>query len=163
MDLLGKHKISLANVRSMAIQCYALDVAAFPLLQGGTHTDRGGKTKEAYEELFTAQLLAFAIALRTKFYQGLDHKTTVRYIQAAGFLFKNNSCGEKTLAFSIKDVCDKIIHADTISRYLELGISKPSTSFCGKDSRDNSTWECAISVTLFVEGVLEWLQDVEEA
>ena len=162
MNLLGTHKVSFSTVRSLAVQCYALDAAAYLLLLDSTHTDKSGKTKATYEELFTGQLLALAIALRTKCYQGLDHKNTVRYVSAAGLLYKYNNCCEETLNFSIKDVCDKIIHADTVSRYLEPGVPHPTTTFCGKDNRDKSTWEFSMSVTLFVEGVLEWLQDAEK-
>lgn len=158
MDLLGTHKVSFDTIRSLAVQCYALDAAAYPLLLEGTHTDMSGKTKAAYEELFTGQLLALAIALRIKFYQGFNHKNTVRYVSAAGLLYKDN--GKETLNFSIKDVCDKIIHADGVNRYLEPGISRPTTTLCGKE-RDKS-WELSMSVTLFVEGVLEWLQDADE-
>lgn len=160
MELLGIYKISFDTLRSAAIQCYALDTAAYPLLLDSTHACKTGKTQSIYEELFTEQLLAFAIALRTKFYQGLDYKNTASYISAAGLLYKYKNNTEETITFSVKDICDKIIHANKISRTLEPGISLPTTTFHGCDI-DKSKWELSISVTLFMEGVLSWLQDIE--
>ena len=80
MRLHGTHKVSLDSVRIMAINCYALDLAAYPLFMDGTHSDKEGKTMAVYEELLTSQLLALAIALRTKFYQGADPQETIKYV-----------------------------------------------------------------------------------
>lgn len=161
MKLLSHHKVSFDLLRSLAIQCHALDISAYHLLADSTHSDKDGKTKATYEELFTSQLLSLAIALRTKFYQGLDHKSTTVYVSHCGLLYKYKQKQEETLNFSIKDVCDKIIHADEVSRYLENGVEKPTTTLQGKDNRDKSKWELSMSVSLFAEGVLNWVRDVE--
>lgn len=160
MELLGTHKVSFEAVRSLAIQCHALDLSAYHLLLDSTHTDKDGKTKVAYEEIFTNQLLALAIAVRTKFYQGIPHKTTSRYVQHCGFLYRNDKGNEESLLFSIKDVCDKIIHAEAISRQLEQGVEKPTTTLRGR--YDKMEWELSLSISLFTEGVLNWVQDVEQ-
>ena len=162
MELLGTHKVSFESVRALAVQCHALDIAAYHLLSDSTHEDKSGKTKTTYEELFTFQLLALAIALRTKFYQGENHKATVRYVSHCGFLsnYKNNA--ENPLEFSFKDVCDKIIHASTVSRHLERGVQKPTTTLRGQAQGNKFEWELSISVSLFAEAVLNWVQDVEE-
>jgi hypothetical protein len=119
----------------MAINCYALDLAAYPLFMDGTHSDKDGKTMAVYEELLTSQLLALAIALRTKFYQGADPQETVNYVLPAGLLYKFKNDDEENTIFSIKDVCDKIIHADTIYRDLEKGDPKPVTILSGKHGK----------------------------
>lgn len=160
MELLGTHKVSFESVRALAVQCHALDIAAYHLLSDSTHEDKSGKTKTTYEDMFTFQLLALAIALRTKFYQGANHEATVRYVSHCGFLFKYKNNAEESRAFSFKDVCDKIIHASTVSRYLERGVQKPTTTFRGAQGK--SEWELSISVSLFAEAVLNWVQDVEE-
>lgn len=159
MKLLGTHKVSFETVRSLAIQCHALDLSAYHLLLDSTHADSDGKTKAAYEELFTNQLLALAIAIRTKFYQGIPHKTTSRYVQHCGFLYKHDKSTEESLLFSIKDVCDKIIHAEAISRQLEQGVEKPTTTLRGR--HDKAEWELSLSMSLFTEGVLNWVQDAQ--
>ena len=162
MELLGTHKVSFESVRALAVQCHALDIAAYHLLFDSTHEDKSGKTKATYEELFTSQLLALAIALRTKFYQGENHEATVRYTSHCGFLSKYKNNAEESLGFSFKDVCDKIIHASTVSRHLEHGVQKPTTTLRGRAQDNKSEWELSISVSLFAEAVLNWVQDVEK-
>ena len=162
MELLGTHKVTFEEIRSLAIQCHALDISAYHLFVDSTHEDNSEKTKSAYHDLMTRKLLGLAIALRTKFYQGLDHEGTIPYVAACGLMYKHKKDIEENVAFSMKDVCDKIIHADSVSRYMEKGVEKPTTALRGKDNRDKSEWELSMSVSLFAEGVLNWVQDIEE-
>jgi len=162
MELLGTHKVTFGQLRLLAIQCHALDISAYHLLLDSTHTDGVEKTQEIFEELFTSQLLSLAIALRTKFNQGLDHKATVPYMSCCGLLYKYKKNGkEETINFSMKDVCDKIIHAERISRQLETGVQKPTTSLLGTNNRDKSNWELSMSLSLFSEAVLNWIHSVD--
>lgn len=161
MDLFGTHKVTFEVVRSLAIQCHALDISAYHLFVDSTHSDKGDKTKATYEELMTSQLLALAIALRTKFYQGFDHKNTIPYVSPSSLLYKYKKNTQETLEFSMKDVCDKIIHADRVLRHMDDGVEKPTTTLRGKDNRDKSEWELSMSVSLFAEAVLNWAQDVD--
>src|SRR5438445_12221116 len=103
MELLGTHKVTFEVLRSMAIQCLPLDISAYHLFAGSTHSDNGDKTKVTYRELFTNQLRSLAIALRTKFYQGLDHESTVPYVSHCGLLYKYRQNAEETISFSMKD------------------------------------------------------------
>lgn len=162
MELLGTHKVTFEEIRSLAIQCHGLDISAYHLFVDSTHEDKSEKTKSTYQDLFTRQLLGLAIALRTKFYQGLDHEGTVRYVGPCSLMYKHKKNVEQNAKFSMKDVCDKIIHADSISRHMEKGVEKPTTTLWGKDNRDKSEWELSMSVSLFAEAVLNWAQDVEE-
>lgn len=161
MELLGTHKVTFDLLRSIAIECHALDVAAYHLFVDSTHSDGIEKTKAAYEELMTSLLLNLAISMRTKFYQGLDHRTTIPFVSHCGFLFKYAGNQEETVNFSIKDVCDKIIHADSVSRHMEPELRHPTTSFRGIDHRNKSTWELSMSVSLFAEAVLNWIHHTE--
>lgn len=161
MELLGTHKVTFDHIRSLAIQCHALDITAYHLFMDSTHEDKSKKTMSTYQDLMTEKLLGLAIALRTKFYQGLDHNETVRYVGPCGLMFKHEGNVEKNVAFSMKDVCDKVIHADNVSRHLEDGVEKPTTSLQGQQA--GTEWELSMSVSLFAEAVLNWVQDVEEA
>ncbi len=163
MELLGTHKISFDLLRSLAIQCHGLDISAYHLFIDSTNSDTDGKAKSIYEELFTSQLLSLAIALRTKFYLGLDYKSTIPYVSHCAFLYEYKSDSEEPLNFSMKDICDKIIHADNIFRPMESGVEKPTTILRGKDKRNKSDWELSISVSLFAEAVLNWVRDIESA
>jgi hypothetical protein len=159
MDLFGTHRVSLAQVRRMAVRCYALEMAAHPLLLNGTHDDPSGATKAAYEELFTEELLALAIALRTKLYQGLDPSSSARFINPCGFLYRFGKHGESTDLFTVKDVCDKIIHASTVQKYLEADVPEPTIVLEG--TQNHVRWQLSFSVSLFIEGLLNWLDTLE--
>ena len=41
----GELRVSLDSVRELAIECHALDVAAYPLLWDSTHDDKAARTK----------------------------------------------------------------------------------------------------------------------
>lgn len=70
---------------------------------------------------------------------------------------------EETVNFSMKDVCDKGIHVDSVLGHMEDGVENPTTTLRGKDIRDKSEWELSMAVSLFAEEILNWAQDVEEA
>ena len=161
MQLLGTHRVSFSHVRRQALRCYALDVAAEPLLLNGTHVDAGGKTRAEYEELYSTEILSLAIALRTLFYQGVDPKSSTHFVSASGFLDRYNAMAEETVPFTVKDVCDKIIHATAISKHLEKGVANSTTMLDGKEARGMS-WQLSFSVTLFIEGLLEWLNTLDK-
>ena len=135
MQLLGTHRVSLSHVRRQALRCYALDVAAEPLLLNGTHEDRDGRTKAEYEELYSTEILALAIAIRTLFYQGADPQGTTKFVSASGFLDRYNSIAEQTVPFTVKDVCDKIIHATSIWKTLKEGAENSTTTLDGQEAR----------------------------
>jgi len=154
------HVSSFEAVRALAIQCHALDLSGAELLFASTHVDRGEKTKSAYLEQFTGLLLRLAIALRTKFYQGYDDRSTVPYVAHCGSLFTYGQANEESVEFSMKDVCDKIIHAVTFEKDLEAEIEKAPTTLCGK-TPEGVEWELSVFVGLFAEAVLNWARDME--
>ena len=160
MKILGSHTASFASVRALAVHCHALDLSASELFFASTHVDKDEKTKAAYEEQFTSLLLSLAIALRTKFYQGYNHRATIPYVSHCGFLFNCGDLTEQSVEFSMKDVCDKIIHALSIEKDLGGEMENAATTLCGKGA-DGAEWELSISVRLFAEAVLNWLRDVE--
>lgn len=141
--------------RGLAIECNAFYSAAYGLFLDGTHDDSGGKTQKVCQELFAGKVLQLAITLRTLFYQGIDPKPTSRYIMHGGFLdlWRDGEPFE-TVDFNVKDVCDKIIHAKEVSRFLEKDVPNPVTFLRGTYNGKN--WEQSISITLFTEGILNW-------
>lgn len=156
MDLFGTHKISLGAIRRLAVECHALDVSAVRLLIDTTVDDPAG-LRSTYEELFSEKLLSLAVALRTKFYQGIASAGTEKFVSHSAFLLVTDR--ELIKPFTIKDVCDKIIHAESIDRPLDDGTAQPITQVRGK--QQSVTWVLHISTGLFCEGVLNWLSSIE--
>lgn len=158
MEIFGNHRISFEAIRRLAIECHALDTAAVQLLIDTT-IDNRDLVLAPYEELFSEKLLSLAIALRTKFYQGVPHSTTGRFVSHSGFLLITEN--EEIKAFTIKDICDKIIHANTVSRPLDDGTAQPITQIRGV--RNGIPWALHISTSLFCEGVLNWIASIDLA
>lgn len=160
MNVLGTHKVSWDSVRRLAVECHALDSAAFPLLSDSILDDKAGKTRATYEELFTEKLLTLAIALRTKFYQGIDAAETARYSLDCGLLYRiEGEVDQGPVEFNFKDVCDKIIHADSVHKSVETAHDAEITTLHGTEQRKGKkvAWRLGLSVTLFTECVLNWV------
>ena len=165
MNLLGAHQVSWDSVRRFAIECHALDSSAFSLLSDSILDNKTGKTKVAYEELRTEKLLSFAIALRIKFYQGASAKETEHYARDCGLLYKLSEGHEKgPNNFTFKDICDKIIHAEKIYKCIESTHDAKITTLHGTQSISGKKidWQLSMSVTLFTEGVLNWIEKNEK-
>lgn len=158
MDLFGNYRISFDAIRRLAIECHALDTAAVQLLIDTT-IDNPDVVRVPYEELFSEKLLSLAVALRTKFYQGVPHSMTGYFVFNSGFLLITDN--EETRSFTIKDICDKIIHANTVSRPLDDGAAQPMTQVRGV--KNSIPWALHISTSLFCEGVLNWIASIGPA
>jgi len=105
--------------------------------------------------------LNLAVALRVNIYQGKMTGPKYAKLLHCGFLYDDNDLVSKE--FTIKDVCDKIIHADTVSKEALpphiLGDSKMTMQFKGKHNR--KSWTLDLSVELFTEAVLNFVDELE--
>ncbi|HEY1102703.1 MAG TPA: hypothetical protein VGE70_04690 [Burkholderiaceae bacterium] len=156
MDLFGTHQISLDAIRRLAVECHALDVSAVQLLIDTT-INKPELARRTYEELFSEKLLSLAVALRTKFYQGAPSKGSEPFVGHSAFLLV--SAREEIRVFTIKDVCDKVIHAESITRPLNDGTAQPITQVRG--THLGVPWVLHISTGLFCEGVLNWIESID--
>ena len=161
MIILGKHKQSFDLIRSLAITCHALDLSGDHLFLTGTYNRKPSRTKEICDELLSTSLLNLAVALRTNIYQGSLTVDTRDYFTHCGFLDVGGEGNMTPVRFSLKDVCDKIIHADTIFRELLDEPSGPSRSVTIiQGSYKGNKWEMSLSVELFCEAILNWLDGI---
>ena len=107
MQVLGKYNVTKEAIFRATILCHALDVALPNLNQLFPNICQGSWQCSEYERTLSETLLHLAIVLRSSINLGLDHSASLPYISGCGFLFSKN----ETLEFTVKDVCDKIIHA----------------------------------------------------
>jgi hypothetical protein len=114
-------------------------------------------TRRTYEELFSEKLLSLAVALRTRFYQGAPNKGSEPFVGHSAFLLV--STREEIRPFTIKDVCDKLIHAKSITRPINDGTAQPVTQVRGTHQGD--PWILHISTGLFCEGILNWIESID--
>ncbi len=158
IKILGKHKQSFDLIRSLAITCHALDLSAEKLFVFGTFENATMATKDAFDTLLSANLLHLAVAIRTNIYQrSLNDQ---REIGHCGFLDVNTKNGTETRTFSIKDVCDKIIHAYEIHRELQESVEHSRTVTIVRGEQGGHNWELSFSIELFCEELLNWLDDL---
>jgi hypothetical protein len=123
------------------------------------HNDSRGLTKSTYDELLTSKLLALAIALRTKFYQGTPYKGTDKYLDHV-INYEQDGKLPGEINFTIKDACDKIIHADSIVRQFKNEQQKPLTILTGV-AQGGVKWTLSFSLAHLADSILWWLEDVE--
>lgn len=163
MRILGKHRQSFDLIRSLAITSHALDLSAETLLVSGTYNNKHSETEQAYDELLSTNLLHLAVAIRTNIYQGLPPGDTNAYISHCGFLDVVSNGKPETRTFSIKDVCNKIIHADEIHRELRESPEGARTVTVITGVYNQKRWKLFVSVELFCEAVLNWLDDIGQS
>jgi hypothetical protein len=160
--ILGKHQQSIDLIRSLAVTAHALDLSAEDLFLTGTYSRRSPATKATYDALLSTNLLHLAVAVRTNIYQGSLSGDSKDFVSHCGFLDVETGGKQQSRDFSIKDVCDKIVHADEVFRELESlgGSSRTTTIIRGTHKRNR--WELSISVGLFCEALLNWLDIASE-
>ena len=159
MEFRGQHAVSFQAVRTLVIECHALDLSAYELLLFPIHDDSRGLTRATYDELLTSKMLALAIALRTKFYQGTPHEGTEYYLKH-NCVFEQARKGKAESNFTLEDACDKIIHADSVVRQFTGKRQQPLTTLTGV-AQGKSKWTLSFSLANFADSILWWLEDIQ--
>ena len=112
-------------------------------------------------EQISCNLLALAIALRVNFYQKkLISIANCDVRQYAGMYWNDELVLTKT---TVKDVCDKIIHADVFQKSVlpnEMTMGAYATIQM-QGSRGKREWTLNLCVALFCENVLSLLEEAE--
>jgi hypothetical protein len=165
MQLLGTHKVSFEDVRRLAIECYTLAHSGMTLLES-EYEDSEGRTAAIYETLLSEKLLHLAIAIRTKFYQGTDHRRTSGFLEDTGTYVKGVSAkDEAEHAFTLKDVCDKIIHANSVYYEIDAEFDIAYLQLFGqlRVGQEQQHWMLTLFVPDLCIGILEWLDATAEA
>jgi hypothetical protein len=123
-----------------------------------TICDKSPALVESYERLFAAALINLAISIRVSLSREPEYLSLTSGVQASG-LFETGA-HRTGQAFSVKDVCDKIIHADEIFKPSEVGVCGAGCRLRG--SHHGAPWEFGLGVSIFCEFVLAWLDRIEK-
>ena len=105
----GTYDIGIAHIRALAIQCHALDVQFDRLFNSPTICDKSESIHQVYNRLLSTTLLNLAISIRVSFSKEPEYKERSERFTASG-LFLEGGPQSKAGGFSVKDICDKIIH-----------------------------------------------------
>jgi hypothetical protein len=161
-EIFGKHRQDYDDVRRLCLICHGLDLTSSMLFSNSTYKCASENTKRIFQNLVSGSLLNLAVAIRINIYQGKILGSEYSRLLHCGSYYEDREliCKE----FTIKDVCDKIIHAHTMSKEAIppkiLGDSKMTMQFKGE--RNSKSWTMDLSVELFTEAVLNFLDELEK-
>ena len=160
-EIFSQHRQSGSEIRRLALLCHGLDLTSTNLNDGTSQFQVGESTREVLHEQISCNLLALAIALRVNFYQKkLISIANCDVRQYAGMYWNDELVLTKT---TVKDVCDKIIHADVFQKSVlpnEMTMGAYATIQM-QGSRGKREWTLNLCVALFCENVLSLLEEAE--
>jgi hypothetical protein len=160
-EIFSEHKQSAGEIRRLALVCHGLDLTSTNLSDGTSEFQIGDSTREVLHEQISCNLLALAIALRVNFYQTkLISIATCDVRHHAGMYWNDELVLTKT---TIKDVCDKIIHADVFKKTVLPNkiTSGAYATIQMQGSQGKRKWTLNLCVALFCESVLSLLEEAE--
>lgn len=153
----GKYEIGLDHIRALAIECHAYDVQFDRLFNQATICGASEAIVRTYDRLISISLLNLAIAVRVSLADEPEYKSA-GHIDSAVLLLQGMVSPVKGI--SIKDVCDKLIHADRIYKPKEHGVRGAGTELTG--TNHGEAWRVGLGVQIFCEYLLGWVEDIEQ-
>ncbi|HEU4878432.1 MAG TPA: hypothetical protein VFT21_03215 [Gemmatimonadaceae bacterium] len=148
----GRYEIGYEHVRTLAIQCHALDTDFDRLFNERTVEDKYELTYRTFNRLFSTSLLNLAISIRVSLAKEPEYKEAGRVTPAVLLL---EGQPPKAGEFSIKDICDKLIHAGSITKPIEPGTRGAACELTG--TQWGETWKIGLGVEIFSNYILEWM------
>jgi len=155
----GRYRIETEQIRLLAVTCHTLDTGFDRLFNTQTICDKSPALSKSYEKLFATNLLALAVSIRVSLNQYPKYRSISTGVGACGLFDVGSPYANGR--FSIKDVCDKIIHADDIFKPIEPGVQGAGCRLRG--TYQGKPWEFGLGVTIFCEYILEWLDRIDSA
>lgn len=153
----GLYHVGIDHIRSLAITCHALDGQFDRLFNSETICGQSKEIEHSYNQLLHTSLLNLAISIRVAFSKRPEYRLTGTGVTDCG-LFEVGAPREEG-GFSTKDVCDKIIHANSIFKPVEPGVKGAGCSLRGTYKR--KPWQFEFAIAIFCEYVLKWLGEIE--
>jgi hypothetical protein len=153
----GKYEIGLDDIRALAIKCHAFDVQFDLLFNGPTICGSTDRIRRTYNRLLSTALLKLAIAIRVSLAEEPEY-VSIGMVEPAAIFLEDGSRSNRR--FSVKDICDKLIHADRIYKPTEPGVRGAGCELAGHHR--GQKWVLGLGVRVFCEYVLRWLDELEE-
>jgi hypothetical protein len=160
-EIFETDKQDYGEIRRLCLICHGLDRISDELFENPSCDCDSEETKKVFHKLMSGSLKKLAIAIQRNIY----HKNLKRKdypILAGGSSYYVNY-RHVSKDFNIKDICDKIINADSVSNDLipteDFGDRKITTLFTGE--HHGEAWALYLSVECFVEAILNFLDRLE--
>ncbi|ALS99314.1 hypothetical protein [Lacimicrobium alkaliphilum] len=162
-EILGKHRQDFDEIRRLCLICHGLDLSTSSFSFGLSEWTISESTSLVLQNVVSSHVLQLAIALRTNLYQKRIPYSDEPLAQSS-WLYYDEELRERPA--TLKQVCDKIIHADSVSKnvypkVLTEHTDKICTQFKGKEFSKGS-WTMNVAIDVFAEEVLHILDEIEQ-
>ena len=154
----GRYNVGIDHIRALAITCLALEGQFDTLFNSQSICGHSPRITDSYDRLFSVSLLNLAISIRVSLSGEPEYKNENSGVDACGAF--ESGAPKEAGGFTVKDVCDKIIHATNISKPIERGVIGACSRLSGH--YNNKPWEFDLGVSIFCEWVLKWLEEIED-
>ncbi len=154
----GTYSIGTDHIRALALQCHALDLQFDRLFNADSICGYSERIYQTYNRLLSTGLLNLAISIRVSLNSEPEYTRRNGGIANCGLFKDRGPHGDGS--FSIKDVCDKLIHAEQIFKPIEQGVQGACCTLIG--SYQGEQWVLGLGVQILSEYVLKWLDEIDE-
>lgn len=154
----GKYHVGTEHIRELALACHALDLQFDELFNSDSICGYSDRIYQTYNRLLSTNLLNLAVSIRVSLRDEADYANPHTGISNAGLLDSEDP--KATGEFSIKDICDKLIHADEIFKPIERGVRGACCTLRGTHRRKK--WELGLGVEIFSAYILKWLDEIDD-
>ncbi|WP_146742503.1 hypothetical protein [Onishia taeanensis] len=161
-DVLDKHKQEFDEIRRLCLLCHGLDLTSSTIFGSETYSNPTIETKSILHSLLSSHLLRLAVAIRINLYQESIENITIPVETMVAGYYEDHELIVKPV--TIKDICDKIIHADSVTKPIfpkNLLDSDVKISFQLKGTNRKRAWTLNLSLELFAETVLKLLDRID--
>jgi len=161
-EVLDKHKQDFNEIRRLCLLSHGLDLTSSDIFKSSSNYVPSEHTKSVLHSLLSSTLLNLAVSIRVNLYQGTIKNELIALDTLAASYYEDDELICKSV--HIKDVCDKIIHADTVTKPIFpsnfiSGDTKMSFQLKGKHGK--KAWTLDLCLELFAEDILLLLDGIE--
>lgn len=161
-EIFGKYRQDFGEIRRLCLVCHGLDLSTSTLSSGSSTWVLSEATNTALQNLVSSTLLHLAVAIRTNLYQNRMQGSDILLENSAWFYYDEELIERPA---TLKQVCDKIIHADTFSKLaypkeFSGRADKIATQIRGTEYK-RGAWTMSLVLDLLAEDILCMLDEVE--
>jgi hypothetical protein len=160
-DIFGHHKQDFNEIRRLCLICHGLDLTTSSLSLSTSRLVMSENVEDTLHNLVSSNLLSLVIAIRVNLYQNVIKEPNLE-LPDSSWLYYDAKLIERPA--TLKQVCDKIIHADSFSKTVPpTGLIDPeykiAVQFKGVEHK--KSWTLNVVLERFVEDILSLLDSIE--
>ena len=165
-EIIDKHKQDFDEIRRHCIICHGLDLTSSDLFSKPNDKKPSNKTRSVLHGMLSSALLNLAISIRINLYQNTIKNQSIPLNTLAASYYEDDELIYKET--TIKDICDKIIHADSVSKSVlpsdltRIHVEeKIHETIQLKGTKNKKRWTVDLCLDLFAEEILKLLDKIE--